>query len=123
MKDLLKNNFEKAKIEYSNYLSEEIKKQVKRLENLIEKVEEDDVDEIFQDFNVRLYTDNSYSDYHNYIGFLTVMNGKVMVGHGVWDDDYDYDSFTCGSLPDEVSELEKALNEIIREIDCYEKNI
>lgn len=125
MKDLLKNAFLKAEKEYMVFLHNEFKSQISRLELLINKVidDGDDVDETFEDFDIRLVTDSSYSDYHNHITFMCIRNKKISTGSGIWDCEYDYGSFDIEDLPSEISDLEYILEKLTKEIDCYSENI
>lgn len=118
--EILKKNFEDAENKLKDYLHDKIVAEVEKLEELIEKAIENDidVDETFQDIDIRLTTDSSYSDYYNMITFLCVRNEEVSVGSGVWDGDYNYDSFSTGDLPYEINEIESVLNSLKSEVKC-----
>lgn len=127
MKELLKAKYEKARSDYRNFLCDEFDMEIKKLKYIIKCTDEEsdvDLDYAFGDFHITLNTDNSYSDYYNLVTFLTIVDGKVVVGRGVFDSgDYDYNYYESDYLPSDMNKLEYVLDELRKEVNHYKKNI
>ncbi|MGL5314476.1 MAG: hypothetical protein ACRC92_14600 [Peptostreptococcaceae bacterium] len=120
----LKKKVDEAENELYRAIRSKVSTLSDKLEDVLAKLEEHDEYYSEYEFDFRIETDSSYSDYYNYVTVLDYKGGQMGVSKGVWDNgrmEFDSgielpnDSGTAINLitylEDELKRLEKYLKE------------